>query len=141
MRYNVAKNTLDEQDAECTLGYDLDNADTNNDLWTGWETNVAYDIWDSAQNALGQDGLTNDTGDVSWWGHCNMATAVIICENEPTGDYTTNGVVFTPEIKKGLLVALYHNFEYLYDSGTNVLPHIWQQKLEERLIGSNTMVG
>lgn len=137
----VAKNTLKESDAERTWGYDMDNADSDTNVWTGWETNFACDFWNSAITNWGTDGDTNDEYDASWWGHCDMATAVIICENAPSNNFTTNGVVFTPELKKGLLVALYHNYDYLQESEFSMEPHKWHKLLESRIIGSNTMVG
>jgi hypothetical protein len=106
----LAKQTIIESDAERTVGYDYDNADTDNNTKTGWDQNVAKDIIDSSNKVWGQDGNTNGTMSVSWYGHCDMASAIIVQEDEPSDvEKTIHGVTFNQNDKKGLLVALYHN--------------------------------
>jgi hypothetical protein len=140
----LAKNTLMETDAEQTVGYDFDNADGDNNEWTGWGANVQYDFWngDPPGGGMGPpgDGDTNDVVDVSWWGHCDMRTAAVICENAPAGNYNApNGVVFTPALKKGLLVALYHGFVSVGRTGPDIKPHEWQDYLEIWILTNDRM--
>ncbi len=129
-----AKKTLREQDAELTWGYDFDDADHDGDVWSGWDENVAWDV--------NQDGNANGQVDVSWIGHCGAVAAIVICENEPTGDFNApNGVVFHPAEKKALLVALYHGYTSEPERGPDVLPHWWHQILEQRIVGNDAMFG
>ncbi len=129
-------NLIVKADMELTFGFDFDNADGDNNTKTGWEPFVSMpQFW-----PMGWDGNTKD---VSWFGHCDVASAVIICEDEPTGNYSApNNIIFTPALKKGLLVTLYHGFEYATPfSGYDILPHVWHKKLEQSIIGSNAMFG
>jgi len=125
-------NLLLEADAERTVGYDFDNADMDGNIWTGWDPFVYTNVLKNASSR-----------DISWFGHCDMASAVIICEDEPTTPYTVPGTTntFSAELKKGLLVALYHGFTALPIEGYDVIPHLWHQILEERILGSDKMFG
>ncbi|HEX2952049.1 MAG TPA: hypothetical protein VHV83_21145 [Armatimonadota bacterium] len=133
-KHFLAKKSTSERDAERTWGYDINNADGDNNVWTGWDPNVTYD-WN-------HNGNTSDTMDASWFGHCDMATAVMLCENEPTGNsYGPNGTVFTQEIKKQLLVCLYHGFTASTFEGYDITPHVWHRCLESCIIGQDRMFG
>jgi len=138
----IAQNTVEEDDAERTWGYDIDNADEDNDVWTGWDADCEYDFWHAANNTWGEDDDYSSALDTSWWGHCDMATAAVICEDEPTGNYNApNEVVFTSSDKKGLLVALYHGFTLSEWTAPDPLPDEWHSKLEEWIIGDDSMFG
>jgi hypothetical protein len=141
----VAQNALLESDAERTVGYDIDNADGDGDVWTGWDPNVPYDFWNSQSNPpdWGQDGDTMDSVDASWYGHCGPQTAVVILETEPTGNFQApNGVVFTPADKKGLLVALYHGYLFEPESEkVDVKASEWHSRLESWIIAEGRMFG
>ena len=135
----VAKQTLSEQDCELTTGYDVN---TNGVLDAG----VWGDFWHVSSNNFGQDGLATMTNlDASWWGHCDQATAAIICEDEPTNDYCVpgTGIVFNPDLKKGILVALYHDFAANTNLtfGPDPAPYLWHRVMEDRILGNDKMFG
>ncbi len=138
-----AKNAIIEQDAERTLGYDF-NGNGSHDPFYGFDCVEGYGL--RASNNLVHfdetgDNFINAGLDVSWWGHCNNATAVLICENEPSATIKTiNMVDFTQDDKKGLLVALYHGFEGTV-KGPDIKPHEWHSNLEKQIIGNNEMLG
>ncbi|MEI6647924.1 MAG: hypothetical protein WCP12_17940, partial [bacterium] len=123
-------NLLLEADAERTIGYDFDNADNDNNIWTGWDPFVNVNVWASG-NSL----------DVSWFGHCDMASAAIICEDEPATTYNVPNTAysFSPELKKGLLVALYHGYLMSDYSDWDVRPHLWHSFMEEQILGNDKM--
>jgi hypothetical protein len=123
-------NLLLEADAERTIGYDFDNADSDNNIWTGWDPFVNVNVWASVNSK-----------DISWFGHCDIASAVIICEDAPTTPYTVPGTtnIFSADQQKGLLVALYHGYSLLRSTGWDVKPHLWHSFMETRILGENKM--
>jgi hypothetical protein len=131
---------LREDDAERTIGYDFDNDDQDGDLWTGWDAWFERDFWDEASTPerWGSDGAVAAVVDASWWGHCDMASAAIICEEEPTGNYQEGDVTFTPIDKKGLLVALYHGLE-ASGWGADIDPCEWQAMVEQEAVREGQM--
>ncbi len=138
-----AKDTLIELDAERTLGVDLMNEDGDDDDKTGWTANIRSDFWsgDPVNGVLNQgDGDYDDTGDASWFGHCDQATAAVICENEPSqaNFNAPQNVQFTQDLKKGLLVALYQGFTRTRE-GPDIKPHVWHRCLEENILGKDSM--
>jgi hypothetical protein len=135
----VAKDLLRESDAERTWGYDFNG---NGVI----EAGVAWNFWSgtppggSFSPPWTPDGDTTDEVDSSWWGHCDQASSVVIQEEEPKGAFAApNGVVFTAELKKGLLVALYHDEETEFFEGYDIKPHEWHRRLEENILGKNQM--
>jgi len=123
-------NLLLEADAERTVGYDFDNADMDGNIWTGWDPFVYTNVLQNASSL-----------DISWFGHCDMSSAVIICEAEPTTPYTVPGTTntFSALQQKGLLVALYHEYSLLRATGWNALPHEWHSFMETRILGEDKM--
>jgi hypothetical protein len=104
---------------------------------TSWDVEKAHHFYPSS---------THESMDVSWFGHCGDASASIVCEDEPLGTFSApNGVEFTAEDKKGLLVALYHDCKGEPDTdgpdaiGFDIMPNVWHQWLEEWIIGKDTM--
>lgn len=146
----IRKAELVEANAEMTVGYDFNNADADDDPWTGWTENIAWNFWDHTKSPpdnnwtydTDNDGSlldegdqdTNDIVDVGWWGHCVEAAAVVVSENEPKNDVTINNITFTAEDQKGLLVALYHGHSQPGSKGPDLKPHAWHAMLEERLL-------
>lgn len=144
----IAKPVVKECDAEITWGRDLNDADGDGDWSTGWDPGYTMDFWngpspgDGDPSHYGGDGDTTDEVNVGWYGHCGIMTAVIIREDEPTGNYSApNGVVFTPKEKKGLLVALYHGFYSFDPKGPDILPHEWHFTLEKYILALDVMFG
>lgn len=138
-----AKQTIIESDAERTVGYDYDNADHDDNTKTGWDQNVAKDIINSSNNVWGQDGNTNGTMGVGWYGHCDMASAAIILENEPSNaEITIQGVKFNQTDKKGLLIALYHSYSLDNSFVTftfDVVPSHYHPFVEQKLFFEKKM--
>jgi len=120
------------------VGYDFDNEDGDGNKWTGWALSVAYDFWHATNDWWGSDGTTQSTEDVSWWGHCTDASAAIVCEDEPSGNYSEGGVTFTPADKKGLLVALYHK-GLVNRKGPDVTAADWHAAVEGWAVDSGKM--
>jgi hypothetical protein len=112
------------------MGHDFDNADSDNDIWTGWDPFVNVNVWASVNSK-----------NISWFGHCDMTSAVIICEGEPTTPYTVPGTTntFSATQQKGLLVALYHGYSASRDTGWNADPHRWHSFMEARILGEDKM--
>ncbi len=115
----LAKKTIKDVDAERTVGYDYNNSGAI-------QPNIFLDFDGDSQN---------DEYKAWWWGHCHLSAAVIICENEPTG----NGA-FTMADAKGLLVALYKkNYTNKWEVTHDPVPHKWHQRLEEEILGNDSM--
>jgi len=123
-----------EVDAESTVGYDFNGSGqiTADIAWDFW--NAAWDYWVGYGGLIPPDQSTASSVDVSWWGHCDIASLVSIFEPEPPeADYTYNGVTFTQADKKGLLVALYHGYTgQLY--GPDIAPNQWQRCVESGIL-------
>ena len=134
---------LFENDAERSIGYDIDDADQDHDVWTGWDEGYNLDFWHEANNAWGQDGLFVSSPSIGWYGHCTEAAAVCLCEPRPRDSYTAtppsaNGlVVFDEPDRIGLLVALYHGPNSSRETGPDPLPEKWHNILEECIMSAS----
>jgi hypothetical protein len=146
-----AKSKVIESDAERTVGYDYNNIDNDNNTKTGWDANVTRDFLKNTTISpstttvynWGRDGRTDGELDVSWYGHCDMSTAVIIVEKEPSDTIVNvGGIAFDKGDKKGLLVALYHGFDVdssLRSFSYDVTPCDWHPFVEQRLFHEKKM--
>ncbi len=102
----MQKKILREKNAEETAGWDFNNADDDDNPWTGWENNVEYDF-------LNDDGECDDTDDAGeWFGHCHAQSAILALYDSPPQKSTTykgDGIeeTFTVKDKKDLLIAAF----------------------------------
>lgn len=94
----VPHSTLKESDAERTTGVDFNG---NGKI----DADVKWDFIDS-NGQFGQDGKTDGTLSVGWWGSCDKVARAGILFEEPKKDVTVNGVTFTTQDIKGLLTVL-----------------------------------
>jgi len=95
--YYVAKPTIREADAEVTTGVSLSGK-------AKLKKGVKSDFLDDFSN-FGSNGRTNGSMDVSWWGSCDAVALAGMLFETPKKDVTINGVTFTPNDIKGLLVV------------------------------------
>ncbi len=129
-----------EDNAENSLGFDIDNADQDDDDWSGWDDNYEYDFWDKDNDTWGQDTKTDGKANISWYGHCTEAAAVSLCETQPVGNYVTTvppadkPIKFSASDRIALLVALYHGCLMTANTGPDPLPYAWHSLLEGSIL-------
>ena len=95
--YYVAKDTIRENDAEVTTGVSFSGK-------AKLAKGVKVDFLDDFSN-FGENGKTNGSMDVSWWGSCDAVALAGMLFETPKKSVTINGVTFTPNDIKGLLVV------------------------------------
>ena len=95
--YYVPNKTILENDAELTTGVSFNK---RGDLSAG----VKRDFLDEFKN-FGSDGSTKGSMDVGWWGSCDAVALAGILFETPKKSVTIEGVTFTPNDIKGLLVV------------------------------------
>ncbi len=96
--FYVANKTIREDDVELTTGVRLRG--------TGKLTkNKKLDFLDEFNN-FGEDGATTGAMDVGWWGSCDAVALAGMLFEAPKRPVTIEGVTFTPNDIKGLLVVI-----------------------------------
>ena len=94
--YYIPKPTVRENNAEITTGVDFTG---DGKLRRG----VKRDFLDSFEG-FGSNGKTDGKLDVSWWGSCDAVALAGMLFEEPKKSVTIDGVTFSPQDIKGLLV-------------------------------------
>ena len=94
--YYVAKPTIREDDAEITTGVSFSGKAK---LTKGVKRDFLDDF-----DAFGSNGKTKGSMDVSWWGSCDAVALAGMLFETPKKKATVDGVEFTPNDIKGLLV-------------------------------------
>jgi len=96
--YYVPSRRIREDDAERTTGIDFTG--------TGQlDPNVEIDFLDD-NSMFGQNGRTNGSLDVSWWGSCDKVALAGLLFEAPLRDVTLDGINFTRQDIKGLLTII-----------------------------------
>ncbi len=95
--FYIRKPTIREADAERTTGVDFTG---NGKLGR----NIKRDFLDEF-GGFGTNGKKDGEMDVSWWGSCDAVALAGMIFEEPTQSVTIEGVTFTPNDIKGLLVV------------------------------------
>lgn len=96
--FYVANKTVREDDVEITTGVSLNGRGK-------LTKNKKLDFLDEFNN-YGSDGETTGAMDVGWWGSCDSVALAGMLFEVPKKSVTIEGVTFTPNDIKGLLVVI-----------------------------------